>query len=260
MEQILLRQDAPLSLEQWELVDRTVQRVAGRILVGRKFLTLYGPVGFGAYTVPLYTYQVEEGEPVRAQMTRQVPLTLIQNDFIVTAQELALFNTGQPFDIAPVAAAASFCAYAEDGLIFQGLLEADGPTATLNDWSQEGQGLADVAQAVAALAAQGVYGPYVVVMHPLRYAGLQRVAGRQGLLEVELVARVVEGGLYQTPAIPEDRVLLLSADPRYLDLAVGQDLVTAFVETADMEHRFRVLEKVALRVKEARGICRLEPA
>jgi uncharacterized linocin/CFP29 family protein len=255
MEHILMREDAPLEFSQWELIDKTVQQVAGKILVGRRFLNLYGPVGFGAYTVPLYTYAVGEDDPVRANMTTQLPLALIKKDFVITAQDLELFNAGQPFDIAPVAAAAAFCAYAEDELVLGGLFAAEGLKSELGDWSSEGQALVDISKATSKLTAEGLYGPYAVVMNPLRYSLLQRVAGRRGILESELVAKVAEAGLYQSPSVPEDKVLVISPQPQYVDLAVGLDLVTGFLETADFEHHFRVMEKVALRVKDGRAIC-----
>jgi uncharacterized linocin/CFP29 family protein len=258
MEHVLMREDAPLEISQWELVDKTVQQVAGKILVGRRFLNLYGPVGFGAYTVPLYTYAVGGDDPVRANMTTQLPLALLKKDFVITAQDLELFNAGQPFDIAPVAAAAAFCAYAEDELVFEGLFAAEGLKSELGDWSGEGQALVDISKATSKLTAEGRYGPYAVVMNPLRYSLLQRVAGRRGILESELVAKVAEAGLYQSPEVPEDKVLVISPQPQYVDLAIGQDLVTGFLETADFEHRFRVMEKIALRIKDAQAICVLE--
>jgi len=53
-------------------------------------------------------------------------------------------------------------------------------------------------------------------------------------------------------------VLVISPKPQYVDLAVGQDMVTAYIETANMEHRFRVFETIALRIKQPGAICVLE--
>lgn len=267
MEQLLMRADAPISPEQWGLIDQTVQQVAARILVGRRFLNLYGPLGFGAYTVPLYTYTAKEGDAVRAKLVRQLPLLTLSHDFIVTARDLELFNQGQPFDTAPVAATAAHCAFAEDRLLFngdskegvEGLLTAKGrQKLPLNDWTTEGQSLADVAAAIAKLTADGFYGPYAVVINPLKLSLIQRVYGRRGILESELVKEQAQGGLYVTPVVPENKVLVVSAQPQHLDLAIGQDMVTAFVETANMEHRFRVMETLALRIKQTGALCTLE--
>lgn len=267
MENILLRGDAPFSPEQWQIVDGMVGEVVGRILVGRRILDLYGPLGFGAYTVPLYTYSGTNGEPVRAKISRQLPMSTLMKEFVVTVKDLELMNAGQPFDTAPVAAAATQIALTEDALIFngdeaegvEGLLTAAGrQTLALGDWEQEGQPLADISSATAQLISQGYYPPYFVAMHPMLHAKLQRVYGKRGILEIELLERQATGGILASPSIPQDKVLVVAAQGQYLDLAVGLDIATGFVETADLEHRFRLMETLALRIKQPGAICTLE--
>jgi len=267
MENILMRNDAPLTPEQWQLIDATVGEVVNRIVVGRRILDLYGPLGFGAYTVPLYTYSSKEGEPVRAKVTRQLPMSTLMKDFIITAKDLELMNAGQPFDTAPIAATATQIALAEDKLIFdgdadegvQGLLTINGRQALpLSDWNEEGQALADVASATARLISEGFYPPYFVAMHPLLHAKLQRVYGKRGILEIELLEKQATGGIFASPAIDKDKVLIIAAQSQYVDLAVGLDIATAFVETTNLEHHFRIMETLALRVKQAGAICTLE--
>ncbi|MBN1877266.1 MAG: bacteriocin family protein [Anaerolineae bacterium] len=267
MENILLRNDAPLTAEQWQIIDKAVSESVGRILVGRRILDLYGPLGFGAYTVPLYTYSGANGEAVRAKIARQLSMITLMKEFFITFKDLELMNAGQPFDIAPVVACATQMAIAEDKLIFngdaaegaEGLLNATGRQVLgLGDWSQEGQALTDVSAATAKLISEGFYPPYFVVMHPMLQASLQRVYGRRGVLEIELVARQATGGVFASPAVPQDKILIIAAQPQYVDLAIGMDIATAFVETADLEHRFRLMETVALRVKQPGAICTLE--
>lgn len=267
METILMREDAPLTAEQWHEVDTTVNQMAQQILVGRRILNLYGPLGFGAYTVPLYTYKGDEEGTVRAKMTAQVPLTTLTQEFVITAKDLELSNSGQqPFDTAPVGAAAAKSVFAEDCLILNGneegapgLLTAEGrQTIKLGKWEEEGQALAGISQATAKLVTEGFYGPYAVVMHPTKFAQLQRVYGRRGVLESELVEKQALAGVFTTPVMPEGKVLVMAVQPNYVDLAIGLDLSTAFVETVNLEHRFRIMETLALRIKDAGAICVLE--
>jgi len=267
MENVLMRNDAPLTDAQWQLIDATVGEVVGRVVVGRRILDLYGPLGFGAYTVPLYTYNSANGEPVRAKVTRQLTLSTLAKDFIITAKDLELMNSGQPFDTAPIAAAATQLALAEDKLIFsgdadegiEGLLTITGrQTLPLGDWSEEGQALADISAATATLVSAGFYPPYFVAMHPALYTKLQRVYGRRGILEIELVEKQAAGGVFASPSIPQDKVLVIAAQPQYVDLAVGLDIATGFVETVSLEHRFSIMETLALRVKQPGAICVLE--
>lgn len=266
MENILMRGASPLTPEQWQLVDSTVSQVAEQILVGRRVLDLYGPLGFGAYTVPLYTYAGGEGT-VRAKMVRQLPMTTIMQEFIITVKDLELMNSGQPFDIAPVAAAATQAALAEDRLIFcgdaeegtAGLLNAEGRhILPLGDWSEEGAAIADVGKAIAALIEATFYGPYAVILHPARFSQVQRVVGRRGVMEIDLLEKQATGGIFVSPTMPLNTVLIVTAQPQYVDLAIGLDLAAGYIETVDLEHRFRLMETLALRIKQAGAICTLE--
>ncbi len=265
MENILMRSASPLTDAQWQLIDATVSEVVGRVVVGRRILDLYGPLGFGAYTVPLYTYGSAEGEPVRAKVVRQLTMNTLTKDFIITVKDLDLMNSGQPFDTAPVAAAATQLALAEDKLIFsgdegtEGLLNVTGrQTLPLGDWGEEGQALADISAATVTLVSAGFYPPYFVAMHPALYTKLQRVYGRRGILEIELVEKQATGGVFASPSIPQDKVLVIAAQPQYVDLAVGLDIATGFVETVSLEHRFSIMETLALRVKQPGAVCVLE--
>lgn len=262
MEHILMREASPLTPEQWAAIDTMVNRTAAAILTGRRIASLYGPLGFGAYVVPLYSY-THEGGAIHARLQRQLPLTTIEHDFTITVRDLEQFNSGLPFDLTPAAAAAAACAYAEDKLILygdaergvDGLLTVKGThKLALGNWDEPGAAVQAVGQAVAHLMAEGYFGPFAALLHPIRLVQLQRVYGGRGILESEILERQLGGGLYASPVMPMDQVLILSTQPHYLDIAMGQDLVTAYVETTNLEHRFRVLETLALRIKQPQAI------
>lgn len=267
METILMRGASPLTPEQWQLIDATVSQVAQRILVGRRVLDLYGPLGFGAYTVPLYAYPGGGDSPVRAKMIRQLPMNTLLQEFIITVKDLELMNSGQPFDIAPVAAAATQLALAEDHLILHGnagegapgLLDAEGRhILPLGDWAEEGAALTDIGKAIAALMGGNFYGAYALILHPTRFSQAQRVIGRRGVMEIELLEKQATGGIFISPTMPLNTVLVVTAQPQYMDLAVGLDLAAGYIETVNLEHRFRLMETLALRIKQAGAICTLE--
>ncbi len=266
MADILMRDDAPLSAEQWQQVDATVRETVGQVLIGRRMLDLYGPLGFGAYTVPLYAYSRDETTPVRAEIKRQLPMVTLMKKFIIAVKDLELMNAGQPFDIGPIATAATNMALAEDRLIFHGdeeegvagLLTTEGRTTLpLSDWDDEGQALADISAATAELVSAGFYGPYFVAMHPTRASKLHRVHGKRGILEIELLERQAQGGVFTSPVMPKDQVILLAGQATYVDLAIGMDTSVGFIETADLEHLFRLMETLALRIKQPGAICTL---
>ena len=48
---LLMRDDAPLSEQEWQVVDDAVLKVARASLVGRRFIRLFGPLGAGVQAV-----------------------------------------------------------------------------------------------------------------------------------------------------------------------------------------------------------------
>jgi uncharacterized linocin/CFP29 family protein len=50
-------------------------------------------------------------------------------------------------------------------------------------------------------------------------------------------------------------MLVLQVGPQVADLAVGVDLTTAYIGNEGMIHLFRVIETLALRIKQPSGIC-----
>jgi uncharacterized linocin/CFP29 family protein len=60
--------------------------------------------------------------------------------------------------------------------------------------------------------------------------------------------------------LPEPTALLVDSGGQNLDLAVGLDLSTAYVESSNLNHHFRVLESLVLRVRRPGAICTFEPS
>ena len=54
--EFLMRDDVNLSAEQWQSIDSAVIQAARNVLVGRKFLQIYGPLGAGAQSVNAVSY------------------------------------------------------------------------------------------------------------------------------------------------------------------------------------------------------------
>ena len=53
--------------------------------------------------------------------------------------------------------------------------------------------------------------------------------------------------------------LILATGSQNFDLAVAQDLTVAYLGPDKMNHPYRVLESVYLRIKRPGAICTLEP-
>lgn len=267
MADFLMRDDAPLTEEEWGKIDELVVETARKILVGRRIIKLTGPFGAGLQMIPLDSLEVgeaclheascEEGcecEPVQVSQREILSLPVIHKDFWLRWRDIETsrqFNL--PLDLSPAAAAAAACAHAEDKLILGGLLEKAGSQIEAADWEEEGNGFANVVAATEALISAGFYGPYAALFPPALYAKLHRLMGRGGRLEIEHIGKVVSGGVFQAPGL--ETPLVIAPGVQNLDLVVGQDLTTAYLGPDLVDHHFRLLESLVLRVKRAGAIC-----
>ncbi len=268
MSDYLMRNDAPLSDAEWARIDDLVVKVARELLVGRRFISLAGPLGAGHQAVPLPTISSSAaGEPDVIQVTdRQfLPLPLIYQDFRLAWRDIeASRQLGLPPELGPAAAASAICARQEDELIFRGdagrkgLLNAEGcHSVSLSNWDESGEAFANVVAAVETLVTAGFYGPFAVALSPALYARTQRIVQGAGRLERKFIEDVAEGGLFRSPILTGNEGLVVALGAHNLDLVVAQDLVTAYLGPEKMDHNFRVMESLALRIKQPGAICTL---
>ena len=224
MSDYLMRDAAPLSDEEWERLDKMVVDTARQYLVGRRFIKLVGPLGAGTEIVP-----IGAGE---------------KRDFL------------RMHLIYQVATAAAECARQEDKMILGKMLEVAGNEVALGNWDELEGAFEAVVQARKALVADDFYGPYAVILSPDLYAKTQRITRGMGRMEAKLITDLAEGGLFQSPLLEPDQGLVVSLGAYNLDLAVAQDLTVGYVGNEGLDHVFRVLERLVLRVKRAEAICK----
>ncbi|MCL6429800.1 MAG: bacteriocin family protein [Anaerolineae bacterium] len=277
MPDYLLRDQAPLTGQEWGLLDDAVIRVARRQLVARRFLSIAGPVGAGVQSYPsdrygdgaaqISLFGADEGGRVRIQRRTFVPLPILYQDFTINWRDLeSARRLGVPLDTTAPSVAAAAVATMEDRLIFggleemqqQGLLNAEGrQQLPLGDWATTGGGFSAIVSAAEALVAAGFGQPFTVALPPVLYARLNRVYDNTGVLEIDQVRRLVRGGVYVTPALPADVAVVLAPGPENLDILIALDLTVAFLETTSMEHHFRVLEVLSPRIKRPEAVVTL---
>ncbi|HEX6987555.1 MAG TPA: family 1 encapsulin nanocompartment shell protein, partial [Planctomycetaceae bacterium] len=147
--------------------------------------------------------------------------------------------------------------YAGEGLSLPGLLTVDGRISVpLTDWKTgPGAAFENVVQATERLVLSGFSGPYALLCSPSLYASLLRVYPQTQILEIEQIRRLVSAGVYQSSVLLGDSAVLVANGAENLDLVVGQDLTTGYLGPVDLNHDFRVLESVALRIKRPGAIC-----
>lgn len=274
----LQRDQAPLSGAQWAAIDDVVTSTARGTLVARRLIPLVGPFGAGTEVVPHETIRTPSGahvdllgnddeDAITSDVRRFLPLPLVYKDFWLHWRDLVSDEQhGLPLDAGKAAAAAAAVAQAEDRLILlgddplgiAGLLTVEGrQTLPMSDWGTEGTAFADVVNAVRALTDAGFSGPFGLLVSPRQYAALNRVFDRQGVLELEQVEKLARRGVYPTPILEDTQAIVVDSSAGNMDIAVGQDLITGYVESNNLNHRLRVMETLALRVRRPAAICAL---
>lgn len=265
----LSREVASLPEGLWPRIDSTVTDAARQALVGRRFLHLFGPLGVGAADVAVDDVDAlgerAEGDIMTTTGRRLVEIPTVYHDFTLLARDLETAGrAGVPVDLSRAAAAAERCALAEDRLAllgdapagYDGLLTTPGVNEVgRSEWGEGENAFADVSAAMALLADKSIYGPYALVMGPGLFARLHRIQPGTGVLEIDRVRELVGGHVYQTPVLEAgSQAALLATSERNMDLAVGLDLTTAYLEQVGLNHTFRVLETVVPRVKRPAAV------
>ncbi len=281
MPDFLQRDQAPLGPDEWAALDQAVVRTAQSMLVGRRFISLVGPFGPGIEALPndilggagkgqIDLLGDNEHEALSIERRRFLPLPLLYKDFWLHWRDLeASRQLGVPLDVGKPAAAAAATAQTEDRLIFDGELALGLPglrsiegrqTLPMSDWGSMGRAFSDVVEGVRVLTQAGFTGPYALAVSPRLYADLNRIFDDSGVLELEQVEKLARRGVFPTAVLPEPGALLIDSGGQNLDLAVGLDLSTAYVESDNLNHRFRVIESLVLRIRRPGSICTFEPS
>ncbi len=276
---ILDRQSAPLTPEEWARIDEAVVNTARSMLVGRRVIGILGPLGAGVYSMPYSVFSgksqagvdmIGEKEDLAVEPDRRatINLPILYKDFKILWRDVeADRHLGIPLDVSTAAVAANFVAVQEDGLIFngnsdlghEGIFTASGRlTVPMTGWDKGGNALADAVKAAGALAAAGHYGPYAMVVSPVLFGNMIRVYGNTGMLELDQVKALMTGGVHYSNVITGKKAAVIALGPQNLNLAIGQDMTTGYLGPVNMNHVFRVLETAALLIRRPDAICTIE--
>lgn len=263
----LARDDAPFDESLWQRIDSEVVEAAKQIMVGRRFLPVYGPMGPGASVVKIDTVGHEEvvDDGFAVMEGRQVvQLPQLYEDFWLYWRDIENAKaTGRPLEISSARMASEALARREDEMIFygvdklgiKGLLNAPGVVKQkLGDWKTGETPFTTVATGIDTLLANGRIGRHTLILSSDLYVQIQRIQPGTGLLESDRVAKLLDGRLLRSTVLKPKTALLVCPQPQYMDLAVGVDIHTAYTEAVDLNHHLRVLETAIPRVKSPDAI------
>lgn len=279
MQQFLGYEENPLRPDEWSRLTETVIEVARRNLVCRRFIDLYGPLGAGVQTVAHDEFRgvspgavdivgEEDTAPVFSDRRTFKTIPIVYKDFLLHWRDIEAARAhNMPLDVSAAAGAAAFCAQREDQMILfgdkklghEGLMNVEGRSIIeLRDWTQPGNAYANVVEATEKMLGDGHYGPYAVVTSPRLFALMHRVFEKTGVLEIETIRKLATDGVYQSNLLKGDVAVVVSTGRENLDIAVSMDMSVAYLGAERMNHPFRVLEALLLRIKHPDAICTIE--
>jgi uncharacterized linocin/CFP29 family protein len=106
---------------------------------------------------------------------------------------------------------------------------------------------------------QAHYGPYALVLNYIPYADTHAPLPTTLIMPADRIKPLVTEGFYGTGTLPLLRGILVSLGGNTMDLVMGMDATTAFLqEDPDGRYRFRVFERFVLRLKDPTSVMRLE--
>jgi uncharacterized linocin/CFP29 family protein len=267
----LSREGSPISAELWAEIDKTVVSTAKKVLTGRRFLSIYGPLGAEIQSINVDNIsELEETEgdicAIKGRYYQQIPL--INHDFSLLWRDLE-FNEkmDMPVDLSSASAAAAQCALREDKLIFlgndelgyKGLLTEDGTIKLpLSKWNEGENPFKDISEGLGKFVENGILGRMALVLSPKLFVELQRIQPGTGTTEYERISMLLNGNIFRTPVLKDNQAILVCAEPHNMDLVIGQDMITSYLETRNLNHYFRILETVMLRIKNKKAIIVFE--
>ncbi|MDF2541345.1 MAG: bacteriocin [Herbinix sp.] len=268
----LSRESAPLSDELWKQIDSTVVNTARNTLVCRKFLSIYGPLGIGTESIQIDDVEAldemyEDGFML-TKGRKYVEIPTIYDDFILYSKDLENSRKfGYPLDLSKASISAEACARREDRFLFygnpaygyDGLLTAPGINKLKkSDWSAGENAFTDIVSALELFTVKGIYGTYALVLSPDLYMQLQRLQPGTGLLEFDRISKLMNGNIFTTSVLGTDKAAVLCTNSMNMDVVIGQDLAAAYLEQKDLNHSFRILESILLRIKRKQAITVFE--
>lgn len=273
------------STSTWNSVDQAVHDEVVRVEIARKFMPVYMTTS-DAKTVPADTVDTEDPRTLTVDEGAQITIFEISVGFALTQQQVS--TEGEISTATTLATrAANILGGAKDTLIFQGgralttidlfksgrvshrngsfgkgLLDLADETIEVQftDPEQQSYGentFAQVAKGYADLQAKGHYGPYAIVFHTIPFADAYKPLKNTLITPADAIKGLVTEWFDGSGTLDPFTGLLISLGGNTVDLAIGQDAITANmqVDTSGLS-QFRVYTRFALRPKEPRAFIK----
>jgi len=281
------RDKLPWESRLWDRIDQAVNKEGERIRIARRFIP-WVPMP-DALTTPADTIGVDATGLLKVDPGLTVPLIEIWVEFALTKEQVEA-EEQLATAVTLATRATNLLAQAEDALIFQGQGAIDnspifkekkvhhraGPAGpgllnnapsipdvepsedSDNRVSYGERTFTAVTRAYSDLQKAGQYGPYALVLHTDIYADTYAPLEKTLIMPADRIRPLMDKGFFGTGTLPPLSGLLLSVDGNTIDLVIGRNAATAFMQEERGElYLFRVFERFAVRDKDATGRVKL---
>ncbi len=253
----LIRELAPITDEAWTQIDDEASRSLKHNLAGRRLVDFTGPLGWGHSSVDAGRVDPVDGAAlggVEVARRRVLPLVELRSSFTLDRAELAAADRGATdLDLDPVIDAGRTAALAEDHLVFHGY-EAGGvagmisvsphqPVAISDDYSRYPE---HVAQAVAALRAADVAGPYAIALGARCFTGVTETTEHGGYPVFEHLRQILDGPVVWAPGV--DGAVVLSQRGGDFELTIGEDFSIGYRSSTATTVDLYIEESLTFRI------------
>lgn len=268
MTNLLRRSQAPLTDKAWEEVDDQAKQILKAQLSARRIVDVDGPHGWDLAAVDTGRLQLLDPsapEDVPWGIRAVLPLVELRMPFVLRQMELDAISRGcKDPDLEPLEKAVNQAAQFEESAIYRGLpgtqmrgilQAAEHGSVPLPDDPLEYP--TAVARALESLEAQGVPGPYLVVLGRTPFYRLMQ-KGQCGYPPHRLIDEMTHHKTYSSPALPGG--LVLSAATGNFELTIGQDWSIGYASHDRDQVELYVTESFVFRVLEPAAAVELKAA
>lgn len=252
--------EGPFSEDLWMKIDSAVITELKKQLVGRKFMPIKGPLGPQMQFIKVDSLDkeevVEDGFSV-TEGRKVFEIPQLYADFVLYWRDLQATGDANA-DLSAAMRAAQMLAKLEDKMIFygnsklgiDGILSIKGSqTIKKGDWSTGEASFKDVYAGINALEKANRLGRYSLVLSPDLFAELQRIQPGTGTIEADRIKTLLTGSMLKSTELKEKTAFLVCGESYYMDLAIGQDVITTIVDDDDLNQKLRVMETAIPRIK-----------
>ncbi len=235
----LLREHAPISDANWQLLDEEARERLSAALAARKLIDFAGPHGWKYSATTLGRVRDVAAAPcdgVTALQRRVLALVEVRAEFEISRAELRDDDRGaDDADLAPLDEAAHRMAVAENKAVFHGWPEASitgiteaSPHGGLTLGTHADSYPRPVAGAVEKLLESGIRGPYALALGSDCFRRVAETAEHGGYPLRDHLAKILEGGpIVWAPGV--DGAVVLSLRGADFLFECGQDLSLGYL-------------------------------